>query len=129
MGLIDIIKRGFRRTPKLSDRDRIRGILIDESMLAHGLARFLQVAVNNGKSARIRFEVDGSVCEVGIVIRSEDDLMEYLANWACAKSMQKKERLEEFDKGGGGVPSVSGIVGKGDAADLGAIPKNGGMGR
>jgi hypothetical protein len=81
-----------------TDRDRIRAILVDESLLSHGFAKFLQIAVNTGRTAKISVEVDGSRCEVGVSCRGDSDLVEYFANWAAAKYMSKVERLAEFDR-------------------------------
>lgn len=54
--------------------------------------------------------VDGDECGVAILASAKEPLVEYLANWACAEKIRKENRLDEFDKGGGGVPSISGPV-------------------
>jgi hypothetical protein len=109
------IKRWFQRTPKLSDRDRIRNILVKEVAYASALAGFLCNGINRGREARITIEIDGTSCEIGIQASAKEPLMEYIANWAVREKLAKHVRLEEFDQqgrgGGGEVMTVGPSVG------------------
>jgi hypothetical protein len=90
----------------LSDRDRLRNILVKEVEYSAALAGFLCHGLNHGRAAKITIEIDGTSCDIGILVMKGDPLMEYLTQWACAKKIEKYVRLGEFDqqgKGGGGV--------------------------
>jgi hypothetical protein len=105
MGLIESIKNVFgRRTPKLSDRDRIGVDLVKEYLHASELAGFLSMGYNRADVVKIMVEIDGVICPVGILGRTTDPLMEYFVNWVCAKKIQKAIRVREyFEEGRGGV--------------------------
>jgi hypothetical protein len=97
MRIIEKIKRVFRRTPKLSDRERLRNQIVKEVALSSALAGFLCHGFNRGRSAKITVEIDGLSCEIGLLASPKEPLMEYFANWACAEKLRKEHRLSEFD--------------------------------
>lgn len=97
-----LLKKWFGRKSALSDRDRIRNQIVAEVTYATALAGFLYHAFNHGHGVRITVGVDGDECGVAILANAKEPLVEYLANWACAEKIRKENRLDEFDKGGGG---------------------------
>jgi hypothetical protein len=88
----------------LSDRYRIRNLLLKEEAYASALAGFLVHGYNHGRSAKITITIDGTACEIGILASANEPLIEYLAQWACAEKLKKHIRLEEFDKVDNGKP-------------------------
>ena len=106
MGLIGIIKNVLRRTPRLSDRDRVRNILVREVAYSSALAGFICHGVNHGSHARITIEIDGTACEIGILAAADEPLMVYLAQWACVQKLKKHIRLEEFNRESGGRQDI-----------------------
>jgi hypothetical protein len=117
-----IWSRIFGKKIRVSDEQRIRSILVDECRLSYGMSHFLSNAVNRGRSAKITIEVDGETCEVGIMCRADDGLMEYLANWACSKAIVKVERLSEYDRET--AKTFSGVVEKGKGPNYGPGSQN-----
>ena len=99
MKIKDIWAKLFGKKPVISDQEMVRGQIVKEIEMAASLARFLLCAVNRGHGAKITIEVDGVRCEIGILAKANEPLMEYLANWACLEKIKKHSRLEEFDKG------------------------------
>lgn len=82
------------------DKERIRRQLATELEYATIFANFMQQAQTRGYVATITVEVDGVDCQVRVLIKPNDDLFEYLANWACATKILNKGKLEEFDREG-----------------------------
>ena len=99
MKIKDIWAKLFGKKPVISDQERVRGQIVKEIEMSASLARFLLCAVNRGHAAKITIEVDGVLCEIGILAKANEPLMEYLANWACLEKIKKHSRLEAFDKG------------------------------
>ncbi len=116
----------FRRTPKLSDRERLRNQIVKEVALSSALAGFLCNGFNRGHAAKLTIEIDGLACEVAILDLPNEPLMEYLANWACAQNLAKAVNLGEFDKQGRSEQG-NGSGEFPDGAILGDRPKNGGL--
>ena len=124
MGFVESLGGLFRRKKKpvlpgamLTDRQRVRKMIIEEAMAASDMAAFLSIALNSGRSAKITVEVDGFLCPVGILCGAAEPLMEYLANWACAKSLEKRDRLDQFDRQDRG-----GAANPGDLSGEGGMP-------
>jgi hypothetical protein len=111
MKIIAIIKSWLSRKQKLSDRDRVRNMLVKEATYATALAGFLCHAFNHGHGVRITVQADGEECGVAILAHAKEPLVEYLAQWSCAQKLVKVDRLDEFDKGGEGAAPVSGVCG------------------
>lgn len=95
---------GRIRKPETAEtnQQRIRNILVKEATYSTALAGFLCHAFNHGHGVRITIQVDGDECGVAILAHAKEPLIEYLAQWSCAQKLVKVERLEEFDKAGGG---------------------------
>jgi hypothetical protein len=99
MELIGILKKWFNQTPKSSDRQRVRDLLVRELVMATDLADTLCNAFRRAGRVRITIQVDDIDCGTGILARANEPLIEYFANWAVGEKMAKADRLEEFDKG------------------------------
>jgi hypothetical protein len=88
-----------------TDRQQIRNMLVREATYSSALAGFLCNAYNRGHGVRITIQVDGEQCGVAILAHAREPIVEYLAEWSCAQKLTKMDRLDEFDKQGGGGQS------------------------
>jgi hypothetical protein len=87
-----------RKTEAERNWDRIRKQLADELHCASIFAAFMLEAQNRGYVCKIHVEVDGVDCQVRVLVKGNDNLIEYLANWACASKIVCRVNLDEFDK-------------------------------
>jgi hypothetical protein len=93
------MRERLRQTRKLSDRQRVRDLLVRELVMATDLADTLCTAFRRAQRMRITIQVDDIDCSTGILARANEPLMEYFANWAVGEKIRKADRLDEFDKG------------------------------
>ena len=102
-----------RRTEAEKNWDRIRQQLAEELYCASVFAAFMLEAQNRGYVCKVHVEVDGVDCQVRVLVKSNESLIEYLANWACASKIVCRVNLDDFDKARKQDP------GKGKQGDLG----------
>jgi hypothetical protein len=102
-----IWRRGFGNRIRLSEKDKIRAMLVAEAEYARMMADFLAQGVNSGTEAKLTIQIDGAMCEIGVSCKPAGDLMSYLVNWARAQKIVKAIQLKEYDQSEGAVVDFS----------------------